>query len=331
VTASRAIRIHKTGGPEELHLETVDVGNPSESEVLVRHTAIGLNFTDIHHRTGRYPGPGFPLTLGMEAAGRIEAVGPNITEFKVGDRVVYGGASPSLSPGAYCDLRLMQPARLVPLPDDIDDDTAAAVFLKGVTAEYLIFGTYAVKAGDTLLVHAAAGGVGLMLCQWAHSLGATVIGTASSDEKAALARANGCTYALVLGRDDVVARVREITNGAGATVVYDSVGASTFELSLASVRKRGLVVSFGSASGPVPPLDLFRLNRMGSLYVTSAGFADYTSNRPELLARADNLFKAVRAGAVKVHINQRYPLEAAQQAHLDLQARKNTGSSLILP
>ena len=331
MTASRAIRIHKTGGPEELQLETVDVGAPAESEVLVRHTAIGLNFTDIHHRTGRYPGPGFPLTLGMEAAGRIEAVGRSVTEFKVGDRVVYGGASPSLSPGAYCDLRLMQPARLVPLPDDIDDETAAAVFLKGVTAEYLIFGTYAVKAGDTLLVHAAAGGVGLILCQWAHSLRATVIGTASSDEKAALAKANGCTHALVLGRDDVIARVREMTNGAGVTVVYDSVGASTFELSLASVRKRGLVVSFGSASGPVPPLDLFRLNRMGSLYVTSAGFADYTSNRPELLARADNLFKAVRTGAVKVRINQRYPLEAAQQAHLDLQARKNTGSSLILP
>ena len=324
---SNAIRVHKNGGPEELRLETVEVGEPGPGEVRIRHTAIGLNFTDIHHRTGRYPGPGFPLTIGMEAAGVIEAVGPDVGEFRNGDRVVYVGTAP----GAYCELRVMNAARLVKLPDWLDDETAAAIFLKGLTAQYLLRGAYRVQKGETILIHAAAGGVGLIICQWANHLGAIVIGTVSSDEKAALARQHGCQHPIVYTREDVVARVRALTDQKGVPVVYDSVGAGTFELSLASAQRRGMVVSFGSASGPVPPLDIFRLNRMGSLYVTSAGLADYIHTRAELLERAGELFDAVKSGAVKVAINQRYPLAEAARAHRDLEARRTTGSSVILP
>jgi NADPH2:quinone reductase len=331
VALSHAIRIHRNGGPEELGYETVEVGDPGPDQVLVRHTAIGVNFTDIHHRTGRYPGGAFPITLGMEAAGRIEKVGANVTEVAVDDRVVYGGASPSLSPGSYSELRLMSPERLVVLPEWVDDETAAAVFLKGLTAEYLIHGAYAVQRRDVILVHAAAGGVGLLMCQWANRLGARVIGTVSSPEKAALARENGCTDVIVSTTEDIAARVRELTDGTGVDAVYDSVGAATFEASLASVRKRGIVVSFGSASGPVPPLDIFRLNRMGSLYLTGAGFADYTATRKELLARAANLFNALKAGVIKPHINQRYRLAEAARAHEALVGRRTTGSSLLLP
>jgi NADPH2:quinone reductase len=331
VATSTAVRVHKNGGPEALTFETIEVGHPGPNQVLVRHTAIGLNFTDIHHRTGRYPGGPFPITIGMEAAGRIEEIGAGIADFKPGDRIVYGGASPSLAPGSYCQLRIMDPVRLVKIPTWLDDETAAAVYLKGLTAEYLLHGTYAVKSGDTIVVHAAAGGVGLIMCQWAKHKGATVIGTVSSPDKKDLARENGCAHVIVNTQEDVAARVRELTDGAGAHVVYDSVGAATFETSLASVRRRGLVVSFGSASGPVPPVDLFRLNRMGSLYVTSAGFADYTRERPELLARAGNLFDAVESGAVRVQIHQRYPLAEAARAHRDLEARRTVGSSVVLP
>jgi NADPH2:quinone reductase len=331
VAASRAIRIHKNGGPEELQLETIDVANPGSDEVLIRHTAIGLNFTDIHHRTGRYPGPSFPLTLGMEAAAVVEEVGTSVREFRRGDRVVYGGATPSLSPGAYCELRIMNPKWLIKLPDWIDDETAASVYLKGVTAQYLIRGVYAVKSGDTILIHAAAGGVGLIMSQWASHLGATVIGTVSSDAKAALASANGCQYPIVSTREDVAVRVRELTAGNGVRVVYDAVGASTFEISLRSVQRRGLVVCFGSASGPVPPFDVFRLNRMGSLYLTGAGFADYTADRSELLERASELFDVLKTRAVRVHLNQRYPLADAARAHRDLEGRRTMGSSVILP
>ena len=331
MSLSHAIRIHRNGGPEELRYEAVDVGDPGPDQVLVRHTAIGLNFTDIHHRTGRYPGGDFPITLGMEAAGRIEKVGANVKEFKAGDRVAYGGASPSLMPGSYSELRVMSPARLVALPNWIDDETAAAVLLKGLTAEYLIHGAYKVQAGDTIVVHAAAGGVGLLLCQWASHLGATVIGTVSSSQKAALALANGCAHAILSTQEDIAARVRELTGGRGARAVFDSIGAATFEASLASVQKRGIVVSFGSASGPVPPFDIFRLNRMGSLYLTGAGFADYTADRAELLARATNLFDALRRGAVRVQIHQRYPLAEAARAHEALASRRTTGSSLLLP
>jgi len=262
--------------------------------VRVRHTAVGLNFTDIHHRTGRYPGPGFPLVLGMEAVGVVDEVGTNVRDLRVGDRVAYAGASPSLAPGAYTQLRIMNPARLVHVPDWIDDETAAAVILKGLTAQYLLHGAYHVRAGDTVLVHAAAGGVGLILCQWAHHLGATVIGTASTKEKAAIALAHGCDHAIVSTEEDTAARVRALTNGRGVSVVYDSVGASTFETSLSSLRRRGTLVSFGSSSGAVPPFDIFRLNRMGSLTLTGGGLADYISNRDELLERARSVFEAVK-------------------------------------
>jgi NADPH2:quinone reductase len=331
MTPSNAIRIHKNGGPEELRFETIDVGQPGPDEVRVRHSAIGLNFTDIHHRTGRYPGPGFPLVLGMEAAGVVEAAGANVTEVQAGDRVAYGGATPSLSPGAYCQLRVMPPARLVKLPDWLADDTAAAVFLKGLTAQYLIRSAYPVQAGEAILIHAAAGGVGLLMCQWAKYLGATVIGTVSSLEKATIASEHGCDYPIVSSQEDVVARVRALTDGRGVAAVFDAVGASTFEISLSCLRRRGMLVSFGSASGPVPPLDLFRLNRMGSLYVTSAGFADYMSTRAELLERATELFDVLKRGVVRVEIHQRYPLSDAAHAHRDLEERRTMGSSILLP
>jgi NADPH:quinone reductase len=327
---SHAIRIHAHGGPENLRYESIDVGDPGPQQVRIRHTAIGINFTDMHHRTGRYPGGPFPVIIGMEAAGVVDAIGADVTGFQIGDRVAYGGASPSLMPGAYTELRVMDPKWLVPVPAWIDDETAAAVTLKGLTAQYLLFSSYPVQAGQAILIHAAAGGVGLIMGQWAHHLGATVIGTVSSAEKAALILAHGYDHALLSTQDDLVARVRELTGGRGVDVVYDSVGAATFESSLASVRKRGMVVSFGSASGPVPPLELFRLNRMGSLYVTGAGLADYISERGELLARAEAVYDAVHRGVVQVRINQRYPLADAERAHRDLESRRNTGSSILV-
>ncbi len=327
MTRVHAIRIHKNGGPEELRYEAVEVGRPGPGEARVRHGAIGLNFVDIHHRTGRYPSAHLPIVLGMEAAGVVEEVGQGVGEVRVGDRVAYAGETP----GAYTAVRVMPVGRLVKLPDWIDDGTAAAVMLKGLTAQYLLRGAYPVQAGETILIHAAAGGVGLIACQWARHLGARVIGTVSTREKAALAKVHGCDHPIVSAEEDVVARVRELTDGTGLPVVYDSVGASTFEESLLCLRRRGLVVSFGTASGPIPPFDLFRLNRMGSLYVTSAGLADYVHDRRELLERANELFEVVRSGAVRVNINQRYPLAEAARAHRDLEARRTSGSSILLP
>jgi len=295
VAQSTAVRIHRNGGPEELRVETIDVGSPGANEVRLRHTAIGLNFTDIHHRTGRYPGPGMPLILGMEAAGLIDEVGADVRGMCVGDRVAYAGATPSLSPGAYCQLRIMNPARLVPVPDWIDDETAAAVTLKGLTAQYLLFGAHAVRPGETVLIHAAAGGVGLIMCQWARHLGATVIGTVSSEEKAALAREHGAHHTIVTSREEVVARVKQLTGNCGVDVVYDSVGATTFESSLAAVRPRGHLVLFGSSSGAIPPFDLFRLNRMGSLTVTGGGSPTSSLNATSC-SRARRLFSR-RCGA----------------------------------
>jgi NADPH2:quinone reductase len=321
-----AVRIHKNGGPEELRYEAVEIAEPGPGEARVRHTAIGLNFTDIHHRTGRYPLP-LPHVIGMEAAGVIEAVGDGVTEVKVGDRVAYA----SDRPRAYAQATVMPVWRLVRLPDAIDDETAAALMLKGLTAQYLIRGAYPIRAGETILIHAAAGGVGLIMCQWARHLGVRVIGTVSTEEKATLARQNGCDHPIVHTQEDVVARVCELTDGAGLPVVYDGVGASTFEQSLKCLRRRGLVVSYGSASGVIPPFDLFRLNRMGSLYVTSAGLADYTHNRAELLERAADLFGVVASGAVRVEVRQRYPLADAARAHRDLEARRTIGSSILLP
>ena len=323
-----AIRVHRHGGPEELRYEAVEVGHPGPTEARVRHTAIGLNFTDVHHRTGRYPLAHLPHVIGMEGAGVIEALGTDAPAgLAVGDRVAYAADRPR----SYSQAAVMPAGRLVRLPDGISDETGAALILKGLTAHYLIRSTYRIEAGETILIHAAAGGVGLIMCQWAKSLGVRVIGTVSTDEKAELARAHGCDFAIVYTREDVVARVREITGGAGLPVVYDGVGASTFEMSLACLRRRGMAVSYGSASGVVPPIELFRLNRQGSLFVTSAGLADYIADRAELLMRAGELFAAVAGGAVRVEVKQRYALADAARAHRDLEARRTSGSSILIP
>ena len=322
-----AIRIHKNGGPEELRYEQVQVGDPGPGEARVRHTAIGLNFTDIHHRTGRYPIPQFPHVIGMEAAGVVEVVGEGVSEVRPGDRVAYA----SEKPRAYSQATVMPVTRLVKLPDFIGDETAAAMILKGLTAQYLIRSSYPVKAGETILIQAAAGGVGLIMCQWARHLGARVIGTVSTAEKAALAKANGCEHPIVYTQDDVVARVRALTDGMGLPVVYDGVGGSTFEISLQCLRRRGLAVFYGSAGGVIPPFDLWRLNRMGSLYVTYAGLADYLYDRKEMLERAADLFAVINSGAVRISVKQRYPLADAARAHRDLEAKRTVGSSILLP
>lgn len=322
-----AICIHKNGGPEELRYEQVQVGDPGPGEARVRHTAIGLNFTDIHHRTGRYPVPQFPHVIGMEAAGVVEAVGDGVSEVRPGDRVAYA----SDKPRAYSQATVMPVTRLVKLPDFIGDETAAAMILKGLTAQYLIRSSYPVKAGETILIQAAAGGVGLIMCQWARHLGARVIGTVSTAEKAALAKANGCEHPIVYTQEDVVARVRALTDGVGLPVVYDGVGGSTFEMSLQCLRRRGMAVFYGSAGGVIPPFDLWRLNRMGSLYVTYAGLADYLYDRKEILERAADLFAVVKSGAVRISVKQRYPLADAARAHRDLEAKRTVGSSILLP
>jgi NADPH2:quinone reductase len=323
-----AIRVHQHGGPEVLRYEAVEVGRPGPGEARVRHTAIGLNFTDVHHRTGRYPLASLPHVIGMEGAGVIEELGPGADAgLAVGDRVAYA----SEKPRSYAQATVMPTGRLVKLPAGISDEIGAALILKGLTAHYLIRSTYRVSRGETILIHAAAGGVGLIMCQWAKSLGVTVIGTVSTDEKAELARQNGCEHPIVYTREDVVARVREITNGAGLPVVYDGVGASTFESSLASLRRRGMAVSYGSASGVVPPIEMFRLNRQGSLFVTSAGLADYIADREELLMRAGELFDVVANGTVKIDIKKRYSLAEAARAHRELEARLTSGSSILVP
>jgi NADPH:quinone reductase len=327
MTKVHAVRVHRLGGPEVLRYEEVEVGRPGPGEARVRHTAIGLNFTDIHFRTGRYPLKELPHVIGMEAAGVVEEVGPGVTEVGAGDRVAYA----SERPRAYAQVAVMPVTRLVRLPDFIDDETAAASILKGLTAHYLLRGAYPVKSGETILVHAAAGGVGLIMCQWARHLGVRVIGTVSTEEKAALASANGCDYPIVYTKEDVVARVRALTGAEGLPVVYDGVGAATFEQSLNCLRRRGLLVSYGSAGGVPPPLEIFRLNRMGSLYLTSAGLADYIHERVEMLARAKDLFEAIRVGAVHVEVRRRYPLAQAERAHRDLEDRRTTGSSILIP
>jgi len=322
-----AVRIHKNGGPEELRYEEVEVGEPGPGEARVRHTAIGLNFTDIHHRTGRYPVPQLPHVIGMEAAGVVEAVGEGVREVRPGDRVAYA----SDKPRAYSQATVMPIVRLVKLPEFIDDETAAAAILKGLTAQYLIRGAHPVNAGETIMIQAAAGGVGLIMCQWARHLGAKVLGTVSTAEKAKLAKANGCEHSIIYTQEDVVARVKALTGGAGLPVVYDGVGGSTYEMSLACLHRRGIAVFYGSAGGVIPPFDLWRLNRMGSLYVTFAGLADYLHTREEMLERAADLFAAIKSGAVKVPISRRYKLADAAQAHRDLEARRTVGSSILLP
>ncbi|OFV83072.1 MAG: quinone oxidoreductase [Acidobacteria bacterium RBG_13_68_16] len=320
-----AIRIHETGDPEVLRWEGVEVGRPGPGEARVRHTAVGLNFIDVYHRKGLYALP-LPAVPGSEAAGVVEEIGAGVTEVKVGDRVAYAGVV-----GAYSQVRLIRADRLVLLPEDIEDRAAAAMMLKGMTAQYLLRRTCPVQRGDTVLIHAAAGGVGLIACQWAKHLGATVIGTVSTEEKAAVARRHGCDHPIVTSREDFVARVKEITGGRGVRVVYDSVGKDTFEGSLDCLQPMGMMVSCGNSSGPVAPISPLVLSAKGSLFLTRPTLMTYTARREDLLATAAALFEVVHSGAVKVEVHRTYPLEEAAQAHRDLEARRTTGSSVLLP
>ena len=323
---TKAIRCFKNGGPEVMEYVDVEVGQPGEGEALVRHHAIGLNFIDVYFRTGLYPQP-LPAGIGMEGAGVVEAIGPGVTEVKVGDRVAYA-CRPC---GAYAEARVMPAASLVQLPDAIDFDTAAAMMLQGMTVQYLFRRTFPLKGGETILFHAAAGGVGLIACQWAKALGVTMIGTVGSDEKAALAKAHGCAHTINYNKEDFVARVKEITGGKGVPVVYDSIGADTFTKSLDCLSPLGMMVSYGSASGPVPMFSLQELVSRGSLFITRPTLFAYTASRSDLVATANELFDMVASGKVKIEINQRYALKDVQQAHIDLESRKTTGSTILIP
>ena len=322
----KAIRIHSHGGPEVLKWESVTLEKPSAGQVHVRHMAVGLNYIDVYHRTGLYPLPSLPAVIGMEAAGIVEGVGEGVTGFAPGDRVAY--AQPM---GSYCEERLIPADRLVRLPASITDHQAASMMLKGMTAQYLLRRTYPVKKGDAILVHAAAGGVGLILCQWARHLGAIVIGTVGSEAKAELAKAHGCAHPIIYSRENFVERVRAITDGAGVAVVYDAVGKDTFMGSLDCLRPLGLMVSFGNASGPAPAFEPALLAQKGSLYLTRPTLMTYVAQRADLLATASELFSVVGSGAVRIETNQTYPLKDAARAHRDLEARKTTGSTLLLP
>lgn len=324
---SKAIRIHETGGPEVLRWEEAVVGQPGPGEVLIEHSAVGLNFIDVYHRTGLYPLGNLPATPGLEAAGKVAEIGKGVSDLRVGDAVAY--ASPP--PGAYAERRLMPADRLVRLPDAIEERQAAAMMLQGMTVQYLLRRTYRVEPGDVILFHAAAGGVGLIACQWAKALGATVIGTVGSEEKAELASAHGCDHVILYRKEDIVARVKELTDGNGVAVVYDSVGKETFEASLDCLRPMGMMVSFGNASGPVPPFEPSILSQKGSLFFTRPTLMTYTARREDLLTAAGELFNMVSSGKVRVEINQAYPLSEAAQAHRDLEARKTTGSTILLP
>ena len=321
---SSAIRIHEIGGPEVLQWEEVTVGEPGPGEVRLRHGAVGLNFIDVYFRTGVY-GANVPFTPGLEASGVVEALGEGVADLSVGDRVAYA-APPA---GAYSEERLMPADRVVKVPEGVSDEVAAAMMLKGMTAHYLLRQTYLVKAGDTILFHAAAGGVGLIACQWAKHLGATVIGTVGSDEKAELAAAHGCDHPIVYTRENLVERVKSITGGEGVPVVYDSVGKDTFMNSLDCLRPLGTMVIFGQSSGTVPPLDVGLLAAKGSLFLTRPTLMTYTAKREDLVATADELFQVVESGAVKLEINQRFPLRDAAAAHRALEARQTTGSTIL--
>jgi len=321
-----AIRISETGGPEVMKLVDVEVGDPGPGEAQVRNHAIGLNYIDTYYRSGLYPSP-LPGGIGLEGAGVVTAVGPDVTNLKVGDRVAYATQPQPL--GAYAELRNMPAAALLKLPRNVDFETAAAMMLKGLTAQYLLRRTYKVQKGQTILLHAAAGGVGLIATQWAKALGVTVIGTAGSEEKAALARKFGADHVILYRQENVVERVREITNGAMVPVVYDGVGKDTFEASIDCLQPFGLMVSFGNASGPVPPVPLTVLK--GSLYLTRPSLMPHTANRANLDEMAADLFKVVGSGKVKIEIDQRYELADAVRAHRDLEARRTTGSTILLP
>jgi NADPH2:quinone reductase len=323
---AKAIRYARTGGPEVLEYVDVEVGEPGQGEARVRNHAIGLNFIDVYFRNGLYPAP-LPGGLGQEGAGVVEAVGPGVTHVKPGDRVAYA-ARPN---GAYSELRVMPADILVKLPDAIDFETGAAMMLQGLTVQYLFRRTYPLKAGDTILFHAAAGGVGLIACQWARALGVNLIGTVGSNEKAELARQHGAAHVINYNTEDVVQRVLEITNGAKVPVVYDSVGKDTFQRSLDCLRPLGLMVSFGNSSGAVPPFALGELVSRGSLYITRPTLQTYAARREDLEAMAADLFQMVTSGQIKIEIHQRFPLADAAQAHIALESRRTTGKTILLP
>ena len=323
---SKAIVIHETGGPEVMRWEDHDPGKPGPGEVRLRQEAVGLNYIDVYHRTGLYPLPVMPAVLGLEGAGVVEMVGAEVTDFKPGDRVAYAG----IPPGAYAQDRCIPAHRLVSLPDSISAQQAAGMMLRGMTARYLLYGCYQVKAGDRILIHAAAGGVGSIVCQWAHHLGAEVIGTVGSSEKADIARDNGCHHPILYAEEDFAERVKTITGGRGVDVVYDGVGAATFMQSLDCLRPMGTMVSFGQASGAVAPLDIGILAAKGSLFLTRPSLMAYTAQRSDLLDHARDLFDAVDKGAVTISIGQTYPLEDAASAHQDLEGRKTRGSTILI-
>ncbi len=322
----RVIRFHEYGGPEVLRLEEEDPGRPAPDEVQIRHTAIGVNYIDIYDRTGLYPTQ-LPSGLGREAAGIVEAVGRRVRDLRPGDRVAYVHSVP----GTYCDVRNVPAARVVKVPRGISDQQAAALMLKGLTAQYLLRRTYRVRRGEFILVHAAAGGVGLILCQWAKALGAKVIGVVGSEPKAELARRHGCKHVLISGRDDIVASVKKITKGVGVAVVYDSVGKDTFMESLDCLQRFGMMVTYGNASGPVPPFSPLELSKRGSLYLTRPTLYDHIARREDLLSAARELFSAVKNKTIRVRIGQSYSLSEAAEAHRDLQARRTTGSTILVP
>ena len=324
---SHAIRIHELGGPDVLRWEAVTVADPAPGEVLVRHTAVGLNYIDVYFRTGLYPGPELPFTPGMEAAGVVEAAGDGVTDLAPGDRVAYASAPL----GSYAERRCMPADRVVPLPHGVDDRKAAAMMLKGMTARYLLKSTHPVQPGETILFHAAAGGVGLIACQWAKHLGARVLGTVGSREKAELARRHGCDHPIVYTEEDFVERVRELTADQGVPVVYDSVGQATFMRSLDCLAPRGHMVSFGQSSGAVDPLNIGILSQKGSLTLTRPTLGHYTATRADLLATAGDLFEVVAAGHVDIEIGQTFPLREAARAHAALEGRETTGSTILLP
>ena len=322
---THAIRIHENGGPEVLRWEAVDVPDPGPGEAVIRQTASGLNFIDVYFRTGLYPAPSFPLTIGNEGVGVVEAVGDGVTEVAAGDRVTY-----CMSLGSYAQRRIIASRFLVKIPDGISDEQAAAVMLKGCTVQYLIRRTHAVQPGETVLFHAAAGGCGLIACQWLKHLGATVIGTVGTREKAELARAHGCDHPIVYTEESFVDRVKELTGGKGVPVVYDSVGKDTFDDSLRCLQPRGLMVSFGNASGAVEPFRPVLLAQKGSLFLTRPTLANYTATRQELQETTAELFDVVGSGAVRIEVNQTYALQDAAQAHRDLEERRTTGSTVLL-
>ena len=322
-----AILVHETGGADVLRYEEVEVGAPGPGQVKLRQTAIGLNYIDVYFRTGTYPAPSSPFTPGLEAAGVVDAVGDGVDDLAAGDRVAY--ASPPL--GAYAAERLMPADKVVPVPDTVSDEQAAAMMLKGMTAWYLLRRTFPVESGQTILFHAAAGGVGLIACQWAKALGAEVIGTVGSEAKAELAKAHGCAHVIRYDQEDVVERVKEITSGRKVPIVYDGVGQDTFDKSLDCLAPLGMLALFGQSSGAVPPFDINQLNVKGSLFLTRPSLMAYTAAREDLLTAAKDLFEVVGNGSVKIEINQRFPLKDAAEAHRALEGRKTTGSTLLMP